>query len=548
MRSDFVERVTLICSACAYIIMTGAAMHVFLFTTASWAFSQNRFETTFPTLLFLFAAIIIIEIFSLAIHEFVSGKIITIFLVLALGGLIVYLYLTPSKAFCIDFPAANVFAGLGGIATGLFAMFMNVLSLFTRGHPARPFPSRKLSNCVAVTLLACGGCVTGFATNWFDPYYHAVVPAEGDAPAMEFMFWSHINVSYFTASELQQLDRHGATIIAYTLANSSFNETFAWAEDIRDTYPRIKLMWPLFGGYLHREEIEGNVTMYLEAIDAHDLTNTIGFIFDLERHNDTCWHDEMEWKLLVDGLHRCFTAIKGFNASYRIDNTAGIWMMFSHMPLGGGDLVEVYKQHALMSLQDNWTGYQWQLYRGNAVDPASDPDSTNIYERMLSSVRFLGAEMTVPLFGMTGVGDYGANNCSLDSPASPPCNFAGVIKDCRLARSLGITSIGFFTLCDAGVYERVYYPSMFEAYGDDFLDVLNESVNGLDAPMRIDVPGNVAFMTTAGYAWEQASYGLPWTFIAFLLVVASCPPIVVAVKASMNGKNKEMKRNLNAPG
>jgi len=40
-----------------------------------------------------------------------------------------------------------------------------------------------------------------------------------------------------------------------------------------------------------------------------------------------------------------------------------------------------------------------------------------------------------------------------------------VIKDCRLARSLGISEVGFYTLCDAGTWEGVYYPSMFEAYG-----------------------------------------------------------------------------------
>jgi hypothetical protein len=203
----------------------------------------------------------------------------------------------------------------------------------------------------------------------------------------------------------------------------------------------------------------------------------MGFIYDLERHNDSCWHDRDLYNRFKASIAGGINQIKAFNNSYSIYNTAGIWMMYTSLPLGGGDEVEMYRQHLLMSLSEYWDGYQWQLYRGNAVDPASDPDSTNIYERMLSSVQYLGPKKTIPLFGMTGVGDYGPNNCSNTSPGTAQCNFQGVVRDCRLARALGIKEVSFFTLCDAGVYNGVYYPSMFEAYGQDFLDKLDASVN-----------------------------------------------------------------------
>ena len=111
-------------------------------------------------------------------------------------------------------------------------------------------------------------------------------------------------------------------------------------------------------------------------------------------------------------------------------------------------------------------------------------------------------------------------------------SFAGVIKDCRLAHSLGIPEIGFYTLDNIGTYQGVYYPSMFEAYGADFLDVLNASVNGLDEPMVIDVPGNTAFRTTVGYYWEFAGYGIDATGVGIIAAVAILASLLLDVRRS----------------
>jgi hypothetical protein len=459
--------------------------------------------------------------FAMRFHNTLPARIAIIAVELALGAVVAMYYLLQEKAWCVDAPAWNQAIGIAGIASGAAAIGFNIASMATK-LLRRVEVSWRAWIALLVPVIACGLVIAGASTNWFDPFYHVRVPASGEAPPMRFTFWSQINTnantSYFTPQQWQQLDNHSSTIIVYGL-NTSTNYTFSWAQHVRDTYPRIKLMWPMFGGYYNLEQIENDTNMYLHAIPSYGLTNTIGFVFDLERHNDTCWHDAGKWLEFQASMARYIAAIRAQNASYRIDNTAGIWMLYTHYPLGGGDETEVLFQHALMSLAGTagWTGYQWQLYRGNAASPASDPDSTNMYERMLTSVRGVGADKTVPLFGMTGVGDYGPNNCTVDGV---PCNFAGVIKDCRLARSLGIAEVGFYTLCDAGTWEGVYYPSMFEAYGANFLDVLNASVSGLDEAMVIDVPGNTAFRTTAGYYWEFAGYGIDGTTVGIIAAAA----------------------------
>jgi hypothetical protein len=520
-RIERIGKASFALNAGSFFLLAGAASYVLLVSTATWSAVQGRWETVFATWAGVFALVVLVMAFAMLFHDTFPARIAIIAVELALGAVVAMYYLVQEKAWCIDAPAWNQVIGIAGIASGLAAIVLNLISMGTN-LSRNADVSRRAWIAFLVPVIACGIVIAGAGTNWFDPYYHARVPARGEAPPVRFTFWSQINnatnASYFTPQQWQQLDNHSSTIIVYGL-NTSTNYTFSWARQVRDAYPRIKLMWPCFGGYYNWAQIENDTKTYLHAIQSYGLSNTIGFVYDLERHNDTCWHDAAKWQELQSSMAWCVAAIRAQNASYRVDNTAGIWMLYSHYPLGGGDRTEVLFQHALMSLAGTtgWDGYQWQLYRGNAVSPASDLDSTNMYERMLTSVRGVGAGKTVPLFGMTGVGDYGPNNCTVDGL---PCNFAGVIKDCRLARSLGIAEVGFYTLCDAGTWEGIYYPSMFEAYGANFLDVLNASVSGLDEAMIIDVPGNTAFRTTAGYYWEFVGYGINGSAVGIIAAVA----------------------------
>ncbi|MHA1371237.1 MAG: hypothetical protein ACTSRA_16160, partial [Promethearchaeota archaeon] len=350
---------------------------------------------------------------------------------------------------------------------------------------------------------------------------------------LRFQFWVNLsNIDELNQSgRLDQLERHGAILTVYGLVgfepSPENNKTFEIAAWIRDNYPNIKLIWPVFGSYYHWKEMSEGIDYYLEMITAYNLTNTFGFNWDTERHNDTCAHDAYLLEMHRESIMESITKVKAFNSSYRIDNTAGIWMMFDNLSMGGS--FELYKQHAMMSIP--WETYGWQLYRGNAVDLASDPESADIYDRILSSINYVGANRTIPYFGMTGVGDYGPNNCTVESGVGS-CNFAGVIKDCRICRALGVEEVCFFTLSNAGVidiegYGGCYYPSMWEAYGEDFLDVLNESVNGLDEPLELIIPENTAFDTTVGYWWPDVIISIPILFVVILLSSATFVSTVI---------------------
>ena len=51
-------------------------------------------------------------------------------------------------------------------------------------------------------------------------------------------------------------------------------------------------------------------------------------------------------------------------------------MMFGDFPLAFN--TELYFQHPLMSVQ-GWDYYSWQLYRGNAGDPGSYTESSDLF-------------------------------------------------------------------------------------------------------------------------------------------------------------------------
>lgn len=531
--------------------------------TGVWAAALNRWGVVFPTFLCLYALLALASAVALKHWETPGGKLGASLLALALGGLWVMYYVTPEKTWCIDFPAWNQVVAVTGLVAGGLGLLLNFGFLpSSRGSKTaktRPQAHSKNKKTRALFLgsLCLGGfLLAGFATHWFRPYYEVHVPPEDERPPVEFSFWGHLDPAYYAPAEWEQLDRHSAIIVAFdrvtnhsawaaneTLQHELRVQTYQWARWVRDNYPNVRLMWPTFGGYYHMDHYEADVYGYLEAIRSYNLTNTIGFIFDLERAWDNCSHDATLLHAARESLQRCFAAIRGNDTGqgYRIANTGGIWVLFDELPLGGS--FELYKQHPLMSQQATWTGYQWQLYRGNAVDPASDPASTDIYERIWASVQFLGANATIPLFGMTGVGDYGPNNCSVD--ASPgtrvPCNMAGVTRDCRIARALGVREVSFFTLSDAGVHQGVYYPSFFEAYGPTALDDLDAAVNRLASPVTFHVPGRNAFRSTAGYWWENVAYSLSGGVVLVLAVIATSVAGAIHFRArGNNGKTASL--------
>ncbi|HME56183.1 MAG TPA: hypothetical protein VKM55_28530 [Candidatus Lokiarchaeia archaeon] len=516
-----IDRFGFVANAFSTLVLAGIAVYILIVANIAWNLSQDRWVTVFIPWLSIICLVFIAAYYALKQFNLVVGKVIAIFVEFGLGAIDAIYFLFQEKSWCIDFPAWNQFIGILGIGSGLVAIFLNITLLCIKAN-GTPKLSRDLRIALILGAISCGFIAWVSATNWFDPYYHARVPAKNEAPPMQFMFWSNINISTFTTPQWQELNNHSAIIVAYGL-NKTTNDTFTWAQYLRDHYSRIKLMWPMGGGYYdvcgdYAQTIEQDTYDYLHGIRDYGLNNTIGFVYDLERCNNTCWHDATKWQQFQASMARCFTAIRAWNASYRIDNTDGIWMMYTPLPFAGGDATEILFQHALMSLDSTarWTSYEWQLYRGNA-NGQSDPDSTNTYERMLSSVRGVGVNKTVPLFGMTGVGDYGPNNCSVNGIT---CNFAGVIKDCRLARSLGIREVGFYTLCNASTYQGVYYPDMFQAYGQRFLDVLDLMVNGLDEAMMIDVPGNNVLHTSIGYYWEFVGYNISGVACGIIISIA----------------------------
>jgi hypothetical protein len=528
----FFIRLGFMANAFSMLVLIGMAIYLFIVANFAWNLVQDRWLTVFLLWTCVICLFLICMFYALRQYTLIAGKILAIAIELSLGIIDAIYFLFQEKSWCIDFPAWNQFIAIVGIVSGLVSVILNIVLLcFKANESLKLHPYLKIIlilGAISCSLIAWGG-----STNGFDPVYHVRVPAKDEAPPVQFMFWSDINTSIFTTQEWQQLNNHSAIIVAYGL-NKTTNATFTWAQYIRDNYKRIKLMWPTGGGYYdscgpYAQTIEQDTYDYLHGIRDYNLNNTIGFVYDLERCNDTCWHDAAKWQSFQESMARCFAAIRAWNASYRIDNTGGIWMMNTPLPFAGGEATEVLFQHPLMSLEPTaqWTGYQWQLYRGNAVSPASDSDSTNMYERMLSSVRGVGAEKTVPLFGMTGVGDYGPNNCSVNGIT---CNFAGVVKDCRLARALGIHEVGFYTLCKIGTYQGVYYPSMFEAYGAHFLDVLDLTVNGLDEAMIIDVPGNNVLHTTIGYYWEFVGYSISSLACGIIIGIAAGVTIIISVR------------------
>ena len=63
-------------------------------------------------------------------------------------------------------------------------------------------------------------------------------------------------------------------------------------------------MFPIWGSYYSWNTYESQISTYLTAITNYNLTNVIGFSFDIERQNDTCAHDAGLLKNAITALDR----------------------------------------------------------------------------------------------------------------------------------------------------------------------------------------------------------------------------------------------------
>ena len=278
-------------------------------------------------------------------------------------------YLTPEKTWCIDFPAYNQALGIIGLTIGIISIVWTFgLMIHKKNRPRILSKRQHIIIWVIISLL--GVCSTGYATNWFNPMYTITVPAQNGAIPLHFTFWTQLNLSLFNSTQLDELNRYNATLITYE-GNYSQTQTFLFAQQFRDMYPNIRIMFPIWGSYYSWNTYESQVSTYLTAITNYNLTNVIGFSFDIERQNDTCAHDAGLLKNAITALDQSIQLIKTAHPNYYIYNTDGIWMMFGDFPLASN--TELYFQHPLMSVQ-GWDYYSWQLYRGNAGNPASQPE------------------------------------------------------------------------------------------------------------------------------------------------------------------------------
>ncbi len=365
-RNNFSLKVGFFLSASSLSIFWIGLAFQFVIGTAIWSAELNEWNVTFPTWFLLFIILGFLIYYALFYFSRLTGQIFSILMEIGFGVLWTIYYLTPEKTWCIDFPAYNQALGIIGLTIGIISIVWTFgLMIHKKNQPRILSKRQHIIIWVIISLL--GVCSTGYATNWFNPMYTITVPAQNGAIPLHFTFWTQLNLSLFNSTQLDELNRYNATLITYE-GNYSQTQTFLFTQQFRDMYPNIRIMFPIWGSYYSWNTYESQVSTYLTAITNYNLTNVIGFSFDIERQNDTCAHDAGLLKNAITALNQSIQLIKTAHPNYYIYNTDGIWMMFGDFPLASN--TELYFQHPLMSVQ-GWDYYSWQLYRGNAGDPAS---------------------------------------------------------------------------------------------------------------------------------------------------------------------------------
>lgn len=331
---------------------------------------------------------------------------------------------------------------------------------------------------------------------------------------VKFAFWALGDNTTYTPAQLDALNRHNVTLVAYLAGDLTDPDTVA---ENRATLV-TKLSWwltnyPNVSFYIIVPGIPGgavwdgsaNLTT-LQAkeiiITAHDygLTNVKGEAFDWEHPNlgntstISSAPDPVRHQQAIDTWNAFFDW-KAINAPEMVLSVVNNYQLIADKIDADWDLH--VKEEAITFECPRWDEYAPMIYRCfyTGTKPYGDPTSVSSLAGVWDTYGFYdamaaNAKSVYSTFGnLSRLGVYiGETNCSCygrdtqvwENGQYQGTGFDVLARDVLIAKSFGVKTVTIFLLFTAieGGYSM---GGAFDSYGDDFLDRLNTTVNGANS-------------------------------------------------------------------
>ncbi|MFX0100022.1 MAG: hypothetical protein ACFFCS_10620, partial [Candidatus Hodarchaeota archaeon] len=299
-----------------------------------------------------------------------------------------------------------------------------------------------------------------------------------------------LNGSY-NASVRQELDDHHANLDITTSISPSSIQTLI---DFETAMPNITYRTTISASpYFDQmyETIVYQTELIIPKILDGNITQWKGFAFDIEGEPYMWWQgfdtvDDAvaEWNQTFDYIYNNASAQVGFQID--MENVGS--HLFDAEMLFDGDMDMQLIEGYVNNNPPNFTTHAPMVYRC-MVDDCFTPES--IWTPWMTSYSIYNALYTLNgTVGEDKLGIYlGITNCccySMDLPQTESytwpegenTGFTNLIRDTLIAKHFGVKEVTYFLQFSTPFeVNGTPYFGAFESYGDNFLDVLNDSVN-----------------------------------------------------------------------
>ncbi|MHA1680429.1 MAG: hypothetical protein ACTSUE_05435 [Promethearchaeota archaeon] len=310
-----------------------------------------------------------------------------------------------------------------------------------------------------------------------------------------------IGPDYYSQEALDQFNKHSVNLdlTFNSITNASVATLVQWETRCPNITYRITI-WPS-GGLSSITGLVENATEILMTCESNGtLDQWIGFCFDIEgdpftyqSSYDSYQEATKMWNDLFDYIDLKSTQ-RG--ATIEMECVSDSWTAMD-APFDGDADLQVERGFNSY-IPERFTTYAPMIYRcwydgeipfGSAMDP-SDPWSTSfeVYSQLYTLQAGIPDEKTGFYIGITNTSCYGRDLPQPEPytwPDGPNTGYTNLLRDVLIAKHFGIKEITFF-LAWTWIENNYSMGGVFESYGNDFLDVVNETVNA-NPPESFDI-------------------------------------------------------------
>jgi uncharacterized membrane protein len=354
-----------------------------------------------------------------------------------------------------------------------------------------------------------------FASNAFHPSITIDIKSDYD---IKFNFWVHPNTSILTQNERDELNEHKCVldIMFRNITENNITLLKEWDNALPNCTYRAVLD-PGDDPYNIFDVTTRSAELLVKCFRNGTLRQDrfLGFCYDIERQFAHQKHDEWNNTDGLSGLithwDKIFAWIDEFeqnntdiNLEIEMESVTEYWFCTDDVFDNDMDLNKEYQYLAIQ--QNTFDYYAPMIYRAWPADdwnpsmPFGREKKSNehwetsyfVYSRMYALVNTVGVEKSGCYLGITNMSQYGRDLTQYDdlSWTDEKSGFNNLIQDTLICKHFGIREVTYFLLWThpedhSRWNETQVNGGVFDTYGIDFLDVMNDTVNGEKRPGEI---------------------------------------------------------------